>query len=186
MGTIYNLGCYPVSLLHLVMTTVYGREQFDDRSMTAVGNLAEPVEQTDGHGAGTIGDAAMAVKFGNGVLATIQSTDNFGNDSDFAIVGDRGTLRFDTNPWLPEAGENVLTWTPFVDDGSSPATERIVINDEHDAFYHQIKLVERCVADGLLEAPRPSPNLDDSRQIMAMLTEWEERCWADDSQFGEI
>ena len=186
MGTIYNLGCYPVSLLQLVMTTVYGPEQFEDRSMTAVGNLTYPEDQTDGDDTGTVGDAAMAVRFGNGVLATIQSTDNFGNHSDFVIVGDRGTLRFDTNPWLPEAGENVLTWTPFVDDGSGPATERIVTEDPYDAFYHQIKLVERCVAEGALEAPRPSPTLDDSRQIMAMLTEWEQRCRADDGQFGQI
>lgn len=174
MGTIYNLGCYPVSLLHLVVQTVFGAEAFDDRTMTAVGNMTgdEAVDTP-----GTICDAAMAVRFGNGALATLQSTDSVGDASEFSIIGERGVLRFETNPWLPVAGDNVLTWSPF--DGGAGAehhAETIVVNDPNDAFYHQIKLVERCVADGVLEAPRPSPRLDDSRQIMNMLTEWEAAC----------
>ena len=163
MGTLYNLGCYPVSLLQLVIQAGFGDVAFGDRTLKAVGNLSE----SDGN----IIEAACTVRFGNGVLATLQSSDTHGNGSEFSVTGDRGTLRFETNPWLPIAGENVIIWDPF--DGE---VERIVVNDEHDAFYHQIRLVERCVVAGRTEAERPSPRLTDSIEIMEMLTEWEAQC----------
>lgn len=165
MGTIYNLGCYPVSLLHLVVQATGGDGAFAARSLTGVGNQLDD--------SGNVCDAAMAVRFDNGVLATIQSTDSYGNGSEFAITGTNGVLRFETNPWLPVAGDNVMTWRPFgEDDGSAP----IVVHSDHDAFHHQIKTVEACIAAGLTEAPRPSPRIEDSLEIMGMLTEWETAC----------
>ena len=47
---------------------------------------------------------------------------------------------------------------------------------EHDAFFHQTKLVERCVTAGQTEADRPSPRLADSLEIMELLTTWEALC----------
>lgn len=164
-GTLYNLGCYPASLLHLVIQTAFGDDAFADRTIAAVGN-----RNSDGN----IAEAAVSVRFGNGALATLQSSDNYGNGSEFAITGDQGVLRFETNPWLPVAGENVLTFQSFDDD----SLESIVVSDPHDAFYHQTRLVERCVAEGLTEAPRPSPRHRDSLEIMAFLTEWEAACHA--------
>jgi predicted dehydrogenase len=165
-GTLYNLGCYPASLLHLVIQTAFGEEAFSDRTIAAVGNTNDD---------NSICDAAVSIRFGNGVLATLQSSDSYGNGSEFAITGDRGMLRFETNPWLPEAGDNVLTFHRF-DDDAEPET--IVVSDPQDAFYHQTKLVERCVAQGLTEAPRPSPRHRDSLEIMGLLTEWEAACHA--------
>lgn len=170
-GTIYNLGCYPVSLLHLVMQTAFGPEAFNDRAMHGMGNLTGTHQGTPD---GTICDAAMTIRFGNGTLATVQSSDSYGNVSDFAITGDNGVLRFRTNPWLPEPGTNGLTWHPFDQPDTKPAA--LDIDDAEDAFYHQVQMVERCVAAGLTEAPRPSPRLNDSLEIMALLTDWETAC----------
>ena len=158
-GTIFNLGCYPVSLLHLVMQTAFGDDAFAARSTWAAGNRTPD---------GTIGEASLAVQFDNGVLANVWSSDDYGMSHDFVVMGEQAVLRFETNPWLPAAGPNVLTVTPY---GSE--AEEIVVRSEHDAFFHQIQLVERCVAAGLTEPPRPSPRLDDSLAIMNMLTEWE-------------
>lgn len=168
MGTIYNLGCYPVSLLHLVIQATGGEAVFSDRRLTAVGNRL--------NSGGNVCDAAMAVRFANGVLATLQSTDNYGDSSSFAITGTNGVLSFETNPWLPVAGDNVMTWRPFGPEYDEP--EPIVVRSGHDAFHHQIKLVERCLEAGLTEASRPSPRLRDSLEIMGMLTEWEAACSA--------
>ncbi len=162
-GTIYNLGCYPVSLLQLVVQTMGGDGAFDDHVIAGFGN---PATADD-----SIADAALSVRFGNGVLASVQSTDCVGMDHAFAVTGSSGVLRFVTNPWLPVAGDNVLRWEPF---GGDPET--IVIADPHDAFFHQIGMVERCVAAGMTEASRPSPRLADSIEIMSMLTAWEAAC----------
>ncbi len=164
MGTLYNLGCYPVSLLHLVLQTMSGDGAFVDRRLTAVGTIGAD---------DTVEDAAVSVRFSNGVLATLQSSDNYGNGSDFAISTDQGVLRFETNPWLPAAGSNVLTWTPFDGEAGRIDPERIDIVSEHDAFYHQIKMVERHLAAADTEADRPSPRLADSLEIMQFLTDWE-------------
>ncbi|SMP06663.1 Gfo/Idh/MocA family protein [Shimia sagamensis] len=158
-GTLYNLGCYPASLLHLVVQTMCGEETFANRSIAAHGNIGKD---------DTLQDASLSVRFDNGVFANLMSTDSHGMAHAFEIVTTKGTLRFATNPWLPVAGENHMIWQPY--DG--PARD-IVVKTEHDAFYHQVKMVERALATGPKEAPRPSPRLSDSLEIMQFLTDWE-------------
>ncbi|UKZ58300.1 hypothetical protein TrVGV298_012168 [Trichoderma virens] len=161
MGTIYNLGCYPVSLVHFIMETAFGPEAFEKRQVTGMGNLSN-------EGSLHARDASLNVRFGNGVLATVQSTDSFGNDFSFSIQGDKGVLRFRTNPWLPLAGDNIIEIKTY-----GGATEEIIVPAQMDAFGHQVKRVEDCIAQGLKEAPRPSPSWSNSVSIMGLLTEWE-------------
>ncbi len=158
-GTIYNLGCYPVSLLHLVMRTAYGRAAFADRSLVGAGTR---------NADDTIGSAIASIKFGNGVLANLSSTDDYGMAHAFSVLTDRGELRVDTNPWLPSPDENTIIWQPY--EGEA---ETVTIADGNDAFFHQVRVVEDAVAAGATEAPHPSPQLDDSLDIMGLLTEWE-------------
>lgn len=162
-GTLYNLGCYPVSLLQFVVQTMYGQEVFATRQLAGFGNISAQD--------GTVCDAAVTVRFGNGILANLQSTDSYGMAHEFSISGAQGVLRFVTNPWLPQAGRNHLQWCPY--DGE---IEDIYLEDDHDAFHHQIKMVEAALAENRLEAQRPSPRLSDSLEIMAFLTEWEAQC----------
>lgn len=162
-GTLYNLGCYPVSLMHLVVQTMCGEDAFARHVLRGQGNVS-PED-------GTVIDASATLRFDNGVLATLQSTDSYGMAHHFAISGSKGVLRFVTNPWLPEAGRNHLQWCPH--DG---AVEDIFVETGLDAFAHQIRMVEDCLRQGLTEAPRPSPRLRDSLEIMALLTDWEAQC----------
>ncbi|MBO9127486.1 MULTISPECIES: Gfo/Idh/MocA family protein [unclassified Rhizobium] len=164
-GTLYNLGCYPASLMHYVIQTAFGAEAFADRVISGHGNRSS-------HD-GNICDAALTARFGSGVLATLQSTDSYGMAFDFTVRGDRASVRFLTNPWLPVAGDNLLE----IEEYGLP-TERIVVPSDHDAFGHQIRLVEDCLRKGLKQAPRPSPRLSDSIEIMQLLTEWERCCRA--------
>ncbi|MBO6897085.1 MAG: Gfo/Idh/MocA family oxidoreductase [Shimia sp.] len=166
-GTLYNLGCYPASLLQLVVQTMCGEEAFAQRALAAHGNIGKD---------GTLQDASISVRFDNGVLANLHSTDGHGMAHAFTIVTTKGTLRFATHPWLPEAGENRMIWQPY--DG--PARD-IVVETKHDAFYHQTKMVERALATGAKEASRPSPRLSDSLEIMQFLTDWEAAALTKDS-----
>ncbi|UKZ94511.1 uncharacterized protein TrAFT101_009383 [Trichoderma asperellum] len=161
MGTIYNLGCYPASLVHFIMETAFGSEAFGKRQITGLGNVSN-------EGSLHVRDASLNIRFDNGVLATIQSTDSFGNDFSFSIQGDKGVLRFRTNPWLPLAGDNIIEIKTY---GGS--TEEIVVSAQMDAFGHQVKRVEDCIAQGVKEAPRPSPSWTNSVEIMGLLTDWE-------------
>ncbi|RGP77796.1 hypothetical protein FLONG3_4090 [Fusarium longipes] len=161
MGTIYNLGCYPVSLLHFVIETAFGSDVFSTRQLQGFGNIST-------EGSVHVRDASLTVRFDNGVLASLQSTDSYGNDSSFSILGDKGRIRFVTNPWLPIAGDNVIEVKTY-----GGETEQIVVPAELDAFGHQVKTVEDCLCRGVKEAERPSPNIQKSVEIMGLLTEWE-------------
>lgn len=166
-GTIYNLGCYPISLLHFVLETACGSSVWNGkRSVLGHGTLA-----TSDDGVTYARDAALTVRFEDaGVLATIQSSDSFGNDFAFTIQGDKASLTFVTNPWLPVAGDNVFTIKTY----KGGAVETITVASKMDAFGHQVKKVEDCVSSGTKEPARPSPSWDNSVEIMGLLTEWEE------------
>lgn len=159
-GTLYNLGCYPVSLLQLAVQTVAGEGAFADRAQTGTGVISA-------HD-GNVAEAALAVRFGCGILATVQTAETYGMFPEFTVVGDKGSLRFLDNPWLPEAGESRLLFTGF--DGTR---EEIVVDSDADAFVHQVRMVERSLAAGRRQAERPSPRPSDSIEIMQMLTGWE-------------
>ena len=159
-GTIFNLGCYPASLLHYVVEAGFGGDAFRGYRCVATGNISA----SDG----TVCEASLAMRFENGLIATLQSTDSFGMDHAFTVLGEKGALRFITNPWLPVAGDNVIEVTAY---GQAP--ERIIVTSDRDAFGHQVQLVEDCLSQGLKCAPRPSPNPAHSLEIMKLLCEWE-------------
>ncbi|KAM3562037.1 hypothetical protein MY1884_002033 [Beauveria asiatica] len=172
-GTIYNLGCYPVSLLHLVLETCFGggggggaQAWNGRRTVLGHGTLA-----TSDDGVTFARDAALTVRFEDaGVLATLQSSDSFGNDFAFAIQGDRASLTFETNPWLPPApGDSIFRIKTY----KGGAVETVTVPSSMDAFGHQIKKVEAYVASGAREPARPSPTWANSLEIMELLTEWE-------------
>lgn len=158
-GTLFNLGCYPASLLHLVVQTLCGAEAFAKRRISAFGTTGPD---------GNLIDTSMVARFENGVTATLHSTDGTGMAHGFTVVTDRGTLRFETNPWLPDPDQNAFIWQPY----EGPA-ERFEANTGHDAFYHQVQMVEQALAEGWSEAKRPSPRLADSLEIIGFLNDWQ-------------
>ncbi|MDB5550310.1 MAG: putative oxidoreductase [Rhizobium sp.] len=164
-GTLFNLGCYPASLLHYVMQAACGDDAFGQRRIAGHGNMSA----TDGN----IGDAAVSALFSNGVLATLQSTDSYGMAWNFTIYGETGVARFKTNPWLPIAGDNIIEVEIY---GQAP--DQIVVSTGLDAFQHQVLTTEAALRDGLTQARRPSPRLTDSLDIMGFLTDWEASCRA--------
>jgi predicted dehydrogenase len=159
-GSIYNLGCYPASLVQLVVDTMLGDDAFASHTMSAAGT----VSSVDAN----IGEASALMQFASGATAMVHTAETYGNATRFDVCGTNGRLSFVSNPWLPARRRNCFTWTSF--DGTS---EDIVVDDPLDAFDHQVAMMERALAEGRLEAERPSPRLRDSRALMAMLTSWE-------------
>ena len=173
-GAIYNLGCYPASLVQLVVDTLTGEGEFARHDLRATGNVGAGSAGDGGGGVsdisaeGNVVETAAVMRFRSGVLATLQTAETYGTVARFAVRGEQGTLSFATNPWLPEPGDNRFRWTAH--DGTS---ETIVVDDPLDAFDHQVRMVETNLAAGRLEAERPSPRLADSHALMQALTAWE-------------
>ncbi len=159
-GAIFNLGCYPMSLTQLVIDTVEGEHMFAASTFTGFGT----VSPTDDN----VCEATILVQTLDGTLASVHTSETYGMAWSFSVQGTKGVLRFVSNPWLPERGMNTFEWAPY-----GGTVETFSVDDPLDAFDHQIRLVERAVAAGQLEAERPSPRLDDSRRLLNSLLVWE-------------
>ncbi|MGG6898732.1 Gfo/Idh/MocA family oxidoreductase [Rhizobium sp. BR 315] len=159
-GTIFNLGCYPASLLHYVLKMGCGDTAFPRRQVQATGNRSAKD--------GNLCDATAILRFDNGLIAGLTSTDSFGMSYEFTVRGELGSLRFLTNPWLPAAGDNSFEIELY-----GHPVERVTRSSRYDAFDYQVQLVEAAIRNGHREAPLPSPSLADSLQIMSFLTEWQ-------------
>jgi predicted dehydrogenase len=159
-GAIYNLGCYPASLVQLVVTECFGDGAFDEFELSAYGTFSRA--------GGNVVETAAVAHFLSGIVACVHTAETYGNVSSFVVHGTLGTLSFVSNPWLPSEGVNSFLWSPF--NGSA---ELIEVDSPHDSFSTQVAMVETSIANGQLEATRPSPRLSDSYSVMRFLTEWE-------------
>jgi predicted dehydrogenase len=157
-GAIYNLGCYPASLVQLVIDSLGGTFAKHELVARGVFSTAD----------GNVCETAATVRFANDVIATVHTAETFGSVSRFEVQGANGTLTFMSNPWLPAPGKNSFVWSAF-----DEASETFVVIDPLDAFDHQVRMVEANIAGGRLEAQRPSPTLNDSWELMRFLTAWE-------------
>ncbi len=137
-GTIFNLGCYPVSLLQLVIQTVFGPDVFTRGDISGTGFNAD---------GGPVTDASLTIRYDQGLLASIHSSDTYGLRSDLSIHGEMGTIVFKTNPWLPEAGISRMELQHH--DGR---VEVIEVRSDLDGFGHQIHNAEDS-----FKASRPAP-----------------------------
>ncbi|MEX0565447.1 Gfo/Idh/MocA family protein [Raoultella terrigena] len=158
-GAIYNLGCYPASLAHLVMQHRLG-DAVGDYRLAAMGRRGAD---------GNLAEATAILSWADGAVASLHCTEDYGMFWDFSIQGSVGSLRIESNPWLPEAGGNRIVVTPYEGE-----TRYIDIAAAGDAFDYQVLAVGSALAQGAREVARPAARAEDSLAIMRMLTTWEQ------------
>lgn len=158
MGVLFNLGCYPVSLMHLVMQSACGDDVFKQVSVQATGRRGDD---------GNVCETSAVFNFANSVQAHIHTAEDYGLYSSFSVLGSAGSLELLTNPWLPEASGGQIRVTAY--EGQS---ELIEVPAAGDGFYYQVKLVRETLEKGAVSVLRPAARPSDSRAIMALLSSW--------------
>lgn len=158
-GALYNLGCYPASLAHLIMQQAFGDDVFDSYTVAASGRRGED---------GNICESAATIQFANGTLCQLHTAEDYGLHAEFTVLGSKGSLQLLSNPWLPEAEGNQLIITTYEQQG-----ETISVPAQGNGFLYQVKLIREAVEKGQLALQRPAATPKDSRQIMKLLTDWE-------------
>ena len=163
-GVIYNLGCYPISTVHSIMQKIYGATIANSAVLTADGKFDD--------NQGNIVDATINLTFSNGVTAIIHSAETFNADAEFTIEGEHGVISLLSNLWLPKSDVNQLS----VSDHKGNC-EIITVNSCGDAFFYQTQQFINMISvqekkTSTVYVP-PYPSIDDSLNIMKLLTQWQ-------------
>ncbi len=160
-GAIYNLGCYPASLIHLVMQNASADGQCPAWSLTAHGR-----RNSDNN----VCETAAVIQFDNGTLAQLHCAEDYGMFWAFSVAGTQGRMDIVSNPWLPEAQGNQIRVLPYEGAGDE---QNYSPEADGDAFHYQVRQVWDALKGGQLSLNRPAARPVDSREIMQLLTEWE-------------
>lgn len=158
-GALFNLGCYPLSLLHRVLSHLNVTTKALPE-LTGFGRIGED---------GNVVESNVALQFDCGVVAQLHTAEDYGLKHQFELLGSKGYLRCDSNPWLPAANNRFV-----VAEYEQP--ERVVeVDAQGDAFLYQVRHVIDALEGGEIELCYPAANRDDSMAIMKMLCHWHER-----------
>ncbi|WP_409438942.1 Gfo/Idh/MocA family protein [Psychromonas sp. GE-S-Ul-11] len=158
-GALYNLGCYPASLMHLLIKQEFGHEVSDNYQISASG-----IRGNDGN----ICESAATIQYINGVTCQLHTAENYGLHFSFTVLGSKGTLVLTSNPWLPDVSGNSFAITKY-----EQKTESISVEADGNGFLYQVKLIREALLQGHKRLQRPAATPEDSAHIMKLLTDWE-------------
>ncbi len=158
-GVLYNLGCYPASLMHLLLQTEFSSHVFENYQISAIGRRGAD---------GNICETSASIRLNNGVVCQLHTAEDYGLHAGFTVLGSKASLVLNSNPWLPEAEGNSFTVTPYEQPGDTRTTTA-----EGNAFLYQVRAIREAIEAGKTRLERPAPTPEDSRQIMQLLTDWE-------------
>lgn len=164
-GVVYDLGCYPLSTVHLIAHRLFGATVADDMVMTGRGKVDDAI--------GNVIEAHAQITFNDSLNATVKVAEHYDTQPLLEIETERAVVTLKSNLWMPENGENELT--VVFKEGDE---ETIKIDSLGDAFYYQteqfIELVEAQKSAN--DSSLPYPTLQDSYSLMQWLTQWEALC----------
>lgn len=157
-GALYNLGCYPASLAHLVLQHQFGDTIFDSYDLQALGRRGAD---------SNICESTALFKFNDLVTLQLHTAEDYGLKHGFTILGSKGAITLDTNPWLPTS-TNCLTVEVYE---TSKQTREV--EAEGDAFHYQVRNIRSAIEAEKVTLDKPCAKPEDSWQIMKLLTDWE-------------
>ncbi|MGF1680269.1 Gfo/Idh/MocA family protein [Photobacterium minamisatsumaniensis] len=157
-GALYNLGCYPASLMHLIMQQGCNEQAATRDELSAMGR-----RDTDGN----ICESVANIRFSNGVMGQLHTAEDYGLHAEFTVLGSTGSLQIVTNPWLPDV-HNQFVITEY-----EQPSKTITVNADGNGFLYQVRAIREAIEQGNKTLERPAATPEDSRQIMMFLTDWE-------------
>ena len=154
-GCILNLGCYPVSLVRLLMRS-------EPLEVTAMNVLS--AEKHDRQ-------ASLLMRFDRDVLAVVNTADNIGTYAVLQVFGTEGHLEVVTNPWMPEQEENKIIIHRH--DEKLPIV--VTVNADRPLYTYQIDAINQRITHSQYEKTIDIVTLEDSLNNMAVLDAWQQQ-----------
>jgi predicted dehydrogenase len=147
-GTIFNLGCYPVSTVLQFCKSDINVSTINDPNLTAIKITAKGFQNQK-------------------ITANIESADDQAFAWKCVIKGSKGILEAVSNPWFPESSVNHFK-LHFKDQ-----PEQVIdVPSNGNAYDYQIARVVESVKAGQLEAAGLAPSKAFSLEVMRVLEAW--------------
>ena len=131
-GSILNLGCYPVSLIRLLVGQDQGNNMIEPTHIISLGRLNQQSRDNQ---------ASVLLKFDNQIMAVVNTADDFGKYAQFDIYGTEGHLHVLTNPWLPTRDNNKIRL--YRKDQEIPV--EINVTADKSLYTYQIDAVNKAI-----------------------------------------
>jgi predicted dehydrogenase len=128
-GALRNLGCYPISLIRLLAKT-------EPVTVAAIGTLCLEEKPSDTY-------TNIIMDFANDSHAYITILDKGQMKWNFEMKGTKGSIRLETNPWLPNEGENTIAITS---PRSSLGWEKLIVKADKPLYTYQIDAIGKAIA----------------------------------------
>jgi predicted dehydrogenase len=157
-GALYNLGCYPMSLAHLILQQALPAGQGMDYQLSAMGRIGND---------GNICESSATWRFANKISVQLHTAEDYGLKHSFTVLGSKGSLTFTSNPWLP------LKTNELEVEIYEASKETITVEALGDAFYYQVRAIHNTIEAGDKSLTFPKATLQISEDVMALLTDWE-------------
>jgi predicted dehydrogenase len=116
---------------------------------------------------GNICESSLLISFGQQTTASVHTAEDHGLKHQFTILGSKGAITMQTNPWLPDV-ENHFSVEIY-----ETSKRDISVSADGDAFFYQVRQVRQAVEAGKKELQGPCASWQDSYNIMQLLTDWE-------------
>ncbi|PKG56458.1 gfo/Idh/MocA family oxidoreductase [Shewanella sp. Choline-02u-19] len=157
-GALYNLGCYPMSLAYLILKQSLPAGELMDYSVSAIGRKGAD---------NNISESSATFRFANKANVQIHTAEDYGLKHGFTVLGSKGCLTFNSNPWLPGQSNE------FEVETYEANKETVTVDAAGDAFFYQVRAIREAFerGDKSLQAPKATP--ESSADIMRLLTDWE-------------
>ena len=107
------------------------------------------------------------MRFNDRFTAQIHTAEDHGLKHGFTILGSKGCIKLDTNPWLPTE-ENSFTVEIY-----ETSTREVKVAAQGDGFHYQVRNIRQAVERGDTQLAAPMATHQDSRVIMKLLTDWD-------------
>ncbi|WP_028115007.1 hypothetical protein [Ferrimonas kyonanensis] len=102
------------------------------------------------------------------VQVQLHTAEDYGLRHQFELLGSKGYLRCDSNPWLPGNNSRLV-----IAEYEQP--ERVIdVSADGDGFLYLVRNVIDAIEQGQLQLNHPAANLKDSAQITVLLSQWYE------------
>jgi len=155
-GTLYNLACYPVSLINLLLKSQLSDTELNDYQVSAFGRRG---------GDGNFCEISALIRYKNQMVVRVHSAEDFGLHSEFVINGSKKSLTLTSNPWLADKEDNSFVVTEY-----EQKSDTFSYSADGDGFYYQVQNIVDALAKGDKQLAGTSASAGDSYQIMQMLT----------------